>query len=159
MTLEQNWDRIREVVARAGHCALASVDADGGPHVTPIGTVFLRDDATGFYFDEYTEALARNLDADPRVCLMAVDTRPTLWGRMLLTGRFPTAPGVRLYGTVGATRPATAEELRRVRERVRIPVRLKGGRMLWSNFGHVRDISFTDYRPVGYPHMPSPLQR
>ncbi|WP_328290549.1 pyridoxamine 5'-phosphate oxidase family protein [Nocardia aurantiaca] len=67
MTLEQNWDRIRDTVSRAGHCAIASVDRDGSPHVTPIGTFFLRDDATGFYFDQYTEALARNLETEPRI--------------------------------------------------------------------------------------------
>ncbi|MFI6045524.1 pyridoxamine 5'-phosphate oxidase family protein [Nocardia sp. NPDC051321] len=46
MTLEQNWDEFRQVVARGkrstGHCAIASVDADGTPNVTPVGTVYLR---------------------------------------------------------------------------------------------------------------------
>ncbi|MGV9664616.1 pyridoxamine 5'-phosphate oxidase family protein [Nocardia niigatensis] len=93
MTLEQNWDRVRDTVSRAGHCAIASVDADGSPHVTPIGTVFLRDTATGFYFDQYTEALACNLDTDSRVCLMAVDSGPLFWFRSLLTARFPPRPG------------------------------------------------------------------
>lgn len=157
MTLDQNWDRIRDTVSRAGHCAIASVNADGSPNVTPIGTVFLGDTGTGFYFDQYTEALARNLDADSRVCVLAVDSSPLFWFRSLLTARFPAPPGVRLYGAVGAKRPATDEELRQVRNRVRIPVRLKGGRLLWSDFSHVRDLTFTDYRPVRYPHMMSHL--
>ncbi|MVU80564.1 pyridoxamine 5'-phosphate oxidase family protein [Nocardia sp. ET3-3] len=157
LTLEQHWDRIRDTVSRAGHCAIASVDADGSPNVTPIGTVFLRDDASGFYFDEYTEALARNLDSDPRVCLMAVNSNPLFWLRSLVTARFPSAPGVRLYGTVGPKRPATDEEMRQVRARVRNLVRLKGGKLLWSDFSQVRDLTFTDYRPVRYPHMMSHL--
>ncbi|MEC3918747.1 pyridoxamine 5'-phosphate oxidase family protein [Nocardia sp. CDC160] len=157
MTLEQHWAQIRDTVNRASHCAIASVNADGTPTVTPIGTVFLRDTATGFYFDQYTEALARNVDADARVCLLAVDSRPLFWFRSLLTGRFPAPPGVRLYGTVGPKRAATTEELRRVRNRVRIPLHLKGGRLLWSDFSQVRDLTFTDYRPVRYPHMMSHL--
>ncbi|QVI18929.1 pyridoxamine 5'-phosphate oxidase family protein [Nocardia tengchongensis] len=157
MTLEQNWNRIRETVSRAGHCAIASIDEHGAPTIAPIGTVFLRDDTTGFYFDQYAQALGRNLDRDPRVCLMAVDGRPLYWFRSLLTARFPSPPGVRLYGTAGPARPATEDEMRQVRARVRIPVRLKGGALLWSDFSQVRDITFTDYRPVRYPHMMSHL--
>ncbi|MGW4354382.1 pyridoxamine 5'-phosphate oxidase family protein [Nocardia sp. NPDC004582] len=157
MTLEQHWDRIRETVSHAGHCAIATIDADGAPTVAPIGTVFLRDDTTGFYFDQYAEALGRNLDRDPRLSLLAVDGRGLFWFRALLTARFPSPPGVRLYGTAGPRRAATEEELRQVRARVRIPARLAGGRLLWSDFSHVRDISFTGYRPVRYPHMMSHL--
>ena len=35
------------------------MDSDGIPNITPVGTVFFRDDCTGFYFDQYTSALAR----------------------------------------------------------------------------------------------------
>ncbi|MFX0579526.1 pyridoxamine 5'-phosphate oxidase family protein [Nocardia nepalensis] len=161
MSVEERWDEIRAVVARgkrsSGHFAIASVDADGAPHVTPVGTVFLRDDQTGFYFDQYTSALARNVDADPRVCVMAVDTGFLFWFRSLFLGRFIAAPGVRLYGTVGALRPATPSELEQVRRSVRITQWLKGGKLLWSNFSHVRDITFTDFRPVRYPVMMSHL--
>lgn len=100
------------------------------PGRTPVGTVLLRDDHTGFYFDQYTSALARNVDADPRVCLMAVDTGRLFWLRSLLAGRFIAPPGVRLYGTVGALRPATQPELAHVRRNVRKTQWLKGGKML-----------------------------
>lgn len=139
------------------HCAIASVDADGGPHITPVGTVFLRDDRTGFYFDQYTRALARNVDRDPRVCVMAVDTSRLFWLRSLLVGRFNAPPAVRLYGTVGALRPATPPELEEVRSSVRATQWLKGGKMLWSDFSQVRDIAFTGFRPVRYPVMMSHL--
>ncbi|RMI27876.1 pyridoxamine 5'-phosphate oxidase family protein [Nocardia stercoris] len=155
--IEGQWDRITEVVARArrstGHLTVASVDPDGMPTVTPIGTVFLRDDHTGYYFDQYTSALTRNLDADPRFCLMAVDSGSLFWLRSLLVGRFVAAPGVRLYGTAGPRRPATDAELGEVRRRVRPALRLRGGRMLWSDFSHVRDLTFTGFRPVRYPVM------
>jgi len=157
----EQWDEIRRVVARTqrstGHFAIGSVDADGMPNVTPVGTLFLRGDHTGYYFDQYTSALARNLDADPRVCLMAVDSGSLFWFRSLLAGRFTAPPGVRLYGTVSARRAATADELARVRQRVRPMRLLKGGRLLWSDFTHVRDITFTEVRPVRYPVMMSHL--
>ncbi|MGV0807664.1 pyridoxamine 5'-phosphate oxidase family protein [Mycolicibacterium setense] len=154
---DEMWAAIRDVVGRAKkstmHCAIASIAPDGGPHITPVGTIFLREDHTGFYFDEYTSALARNVDHDPRVCVMAVDSGRLFWLRSLLTGRFIAPPAVRLYGTVGALRPATSPELEQVRQSVRATQRLKGGKMLWSGFSQVRDITFTGFRPVRYPVM------
>jgi uncharacterized protein len=158
---ETHWTAIKDIVGRAKkstlHCAIASTDADGAPHITPVGTVFLRDDCTGFYFDQYTSALARNVERDPRVCVMAVDTARLFWLRSLLTGRFTAPPAVRLYGTASALRPATSPELQQVRQSVRATQRLKGGRMLWSDFSQVRDITFSGFRPVRYPVMMSHL--
>lgn len=157
MNSDEQWNLVREIVDRGrrstGHFAIASVDDDGAPNITPVGTVFFRDDRTGFYFDQYTSALTRSLDSNPHVCLMAVDRGTWFWFRSLLVGRFSAIPGVRLYGTVGARRCATEAELEQVRRRVSPMRLLKGGRLLWSDFSHVRDITFTHARPVRYPVM------
>jgi hypothetical protein len=157
MLLEQHWAEIAGVVASAQssmrHCAIASVDPQGIPNITPIGTVFLRGDATGFYFDQYTDALANNLETNANVCLLAVNTGPAFWFRSLLRGKFVSPPGVRLYGTVGPLRAATAGEMLAVNRRVRPTRWLKGHRLLWSSFSQVRDIRFTSFRPVRYPVM------
>ncbi|GAB0106494.1 hypothetical protein JMUB6875_54800 [Nocardia sp. JMUB6875] len=165
--LDEQWGEIRAIADRGrrstGHFAIASVDAEGMPNITPVGTVFFRDDCTAFYFDQYTDALARNLDANPQICLMSVDRGPWFWFRSLLFGRFAAAPGVRLYGTVSAKRPATIAELEQVRQRVRPMLLLPGGKLLWSDFSHVRDITFTSSRLVRYPvmmsHLPLPTIR
>lgn len=150
----RQWDVIRDVVRRStGPLAIASVDPDGSPTITPIGTVFLRDDCTGFYFDQYTERLADNLDRNPRVCVMAVDSGSVFWLSSLLAGRFRKAIGVRLYGTAGPRRAAKAEELDAVRRRVRLTQWTKGGRALWSDFSQVRDLTFSEARFVRYPVM------
>lgn len=88
---------------------------------------------------------------------MAVDTGRLFWLRSLMTGRFIAPPAVRLYGTVSALRPATSPELEHVRQSVRATQRLKGGRMLWSDFSKVRDVAFNGFRPVRYPVMMSHL--
>ncbi|WP_409428635.1 hypothetical protein [Mycobacterium sp. SMC-11] len=85
--LARQWDVVRDVVRR---------------YTGPLAV--LRDDCTGAYFDQYTERLAGNLDRDPRVCVMAVDSGLVFWLRSLLTGRFRKAIGVRLYGTAGPRR-------------------------------------------------------
>lgn len=157
----EQWSTIREIFGRSkkstGHYAIASTDPDGSPHITPVGTVFLRDDLTGYYFDQYTSALARNVDRDPRVCVMAVDSGRLFWFRSLLAGRFPAPPAIRLYGTVGSLRAATPPELDQVGRSVRATQRTTGGRMLWSDLRHVRDVTFTEFRPVRYPVMMSGL--
>ncbi|MEV0248432.1 pyridoxamine 5'-phosphate oxidase family protein [Nocardia sp. NPDC050712] len=160
-TVDERWGFVREILDRGrkstGHFAIASVDSDGVPNITPVGTVFFREDCTGFYFDQYTSALARNLDANPAVCLMSVDRGPLFWFRSLLVGRFTAAPSVRLYGRAGLRRRATEAELEQVRRRVRPLRSLEGGRLLWSEFTHVRDIAFSSARLVRYPVMMSHL--
>ena len=56
MDIGDSWAKIRALFRNAlgscGHCALATVNEDGSPHVTPIGAIFLREDQTGFFFDE-----------------------------------------------------------------------------------------------------------
>ena len=157
MTLTANWPQIKKTLeqsqASAVHCSVATVHPDGTPHITPVGTVFLRDDQTGFFFDHYAQSLGDNIDANPHICVMAVNVGRLFWLRALLTGRFGTTPGIRLYGKAGAARPATDEELALINKRVRPSYWMKGARMLWNDFSVVRDIDFTDYKPVTYPMM------
>lgn len=157
MNIEENWQKIRKVVDRGRastiYCSLASISEDGIPNVTPIGTVFLNDNPSGYYFDQYTTSLAQNIDRNPNICLMAVDAGKWYWFKSLLRGQFDSPPGVRLYGTAGPRREATADELRLVEARVKPTKWLKGSQLLWSDFTHVRDLQFTTYRPVMYPKM------
>ena len=157
MHIKEHWPEIQRVLARGQastiYCSLATVSPKGMPNVTPIGTVFLRDNMTGYYFDHYTTALAENLDNNPNVCVMAVNAGRLFWFRSFLLGRFVSPPGVRIYGKVNLRRPATTEEIQGIESRVRPTKWLKGSRLLWTNFTHVRDIEFTSFRPVSYPVM------
>jgi uncharacterized protein len=157
LPLAPHWAQIcrtLETAQRAAvHCAIASVSADGEPHVTPIGTVFLRKDHSGFFFDTYTSALGRHIDANARVCVMAVNTSPWFWFRSFLVGRFGSPPGLRLHGTAGPLREATPDELKAVAQRTQATRRFKGHRLLWTRFTHVRDLQFTSVSPVVYPVM------
>jgi uncharacterized protein len=152
-----HWPRIvdsfRRAQASSFHCTIASVDADGLPTITPIGTLFLREDCTGYFFDAHTSALGRNVARDARVCVAAVDARRGFWFRSLLLGRSIAPPGVRLYGTVNTARPATAAERAAVARRTRMTRGLRGHRLLWRHFESVRGIHFDAFRPVRYPAM------
>lgn len=150
---EQDWTIIRRV-ARDGfasgmHFAVASMGADGAPHVTPIGSLCLGAPGHGFWLEEYAAGLARRLDADPRVCVMALNTARWEFLKALWRGEARRPFGVRLHGTVGARRAATDQELALFRGRVR-PLRfLRGHDLLWGNkLRTVRDVRFHAFEPV-----------
>jgi hypothetical protein len=141
------------------HCAVASIGPDGRPHVTPIGSIMLTDPGCGVYLDVLNVELGRNLDRDPRLTVMAVDSRRRAWLTALVRARFDSPPGLRLVGTASPTRPLTDHERNRFRRRVRIALRTKGGQQLWGRDGHyrARDLTFTEVDPVRIPRMTTHL--
>lgn len=159
MHLFKSWHAIKEIFTHAQsssmYCSIASVNEQGQPHITPIGTVFLRDKQTGYFFDSYTNQLAENVKTNPKVCVMAVNASKGFWLKSLLVGKFATIPAVRLYGEIGELRLATAEEIAAVQKRISALRWTKGSKLIWSNFTHVRDIQFTEVHPIRYPRMMS----
>jgi len=147
-----DWAMAREMFRRAFrtsfHYAIATVGEDGTPHLTPIGSVLLNDPARGIFFDIFSSQLSHNLDRDPRVCVMAVDSGKSFWLASLIRGRFTATPALRLTGTAGPRRPATPTEQQRWLRRVRPVRRLKGHQLLWGDLTHVRDLTFHTALPV-----------
>jgi uncharacterized protein len=152
MEIGDNWEMIRKVFDEAYkscfHFAVASVNQDGTPHVTPIGGLFLRDEPTGFYFEEFPSRLPENLKLNPRVCIMAINADKMFWGKSLVEGKFPSPPGIRLSGTAGALRLAAQEENAMWQKKVGFAKALKGYKIMWENMRHVRDIKFDSFEPI-----------
>ncbi|MFV1990031.1 MAG: pyridoxamine 5'-phosphate oxidase family protein [Acidimicrobiales bacterium] len=158
---DATWREIRGTFARSErstlHSSVASINEDGSPHISPIGSVLLTDTAKGIYFDVFAGGLSRNLERDPRLTVLAVDSSRWFWLRSLIKGQFLDHPGYRLSGTAGPRREATEDEQRRMANIVR-PLRwFKGHDLLWSNFGHVRDLSFESAKPIRLGKMTSHL--
>lgn len=127
----------------------ASTNPDGTAHVTPIASLVLNENCTGFYSEVFPNRMAANFQADQRVCIMAVGLGFGDWFKGLLTGRFDQWPGLRLYGTVARqTRRAEPGELERWLPRVKRYKCFKGYNLLWKDVGNVRDIVFDRYEPV-----------
>ena len=80
---------------------MASVGEDGLPHVAPIGALFLREDRTGFFFDEFTVGTSRNVKQNPRVCILAVNSTQAFWQTSLFAGKFTTPPRREAHGFFG----------------------------------------------------------
>jgi len=130
MTLSANWPQIRKLVnntfRRQFYVAIASIDAEGKPTNTPIGSLFLNADQTGFYFEKFPTKLPKNAVENPNICILAVNSNRWFWLKALFKTKFDSAPGIKLYGTLGARRKATKIEISRLNKRIRVTKRLKG---------------------------------
>ena len=107
----ERWKIIRplfdDAFKSSVHFAMATVNEDGSPDVTPIGSLILREDPSGFFFDEFCGRSRENLDRNPRVCFLAVNAQRSFWIRSVIIGKFSVPPAIRLTGTASSLREAT----------------------------------------------------
>ncbi len=150
--IDVHWSRIRKLFSdsfrTSFHYTFATVGEDGAPRATPIGSLILRPDKTGFYFEEYASGLRKNLETNKRICVLAVKTSKWLLLKSMFFGKFIEPPAVRLMGTTGERRQATPAEIKMFLKRM-APYRMfRGHDLLWKNLSHVRDITFDSFEPV-----------
>ncbi len=130
MNINHYWSEIKEIFNDAhessNHYAIATVNSDGSPHITPIGSLFLRDDTTGFFFEELPVNMPKNIEQNQRVCILAVNSNKLFWAKSLFRGKFKKPPGVRLMGAFKERREAKEEEIALFHERIKGAKRLKG---------------------------------
>jgi uncharacterized protein len=157
MKISTHWKTIQTLFQESQrssmHFAVATVNQDGSPNVAPIGALFLRDDKSGFYFDEFTVNMSRNIERNPRVCILAVNSDPSFWQKSLFVGRFTSPPAVRLMGSVGEKREGTEEEIAMWQNHVKAAQGTKGYDLTWKNMRMVRDINFDSFDPVPFGEM------
>ena len=147
MNLEANWQAIRRLFAQAFnsslHFSMATVTPDGLPHVTPVGSLLLREPGHAVYFEEFTHRMPLNFRENQNVCVLAVRSGLRFWLWSLFRGGFASPPAIRLYGTAGASRPATVDEIRAWQRRVGRLRFTRGHRLMWANMRTVRDVYLT----------------
>lgn len=152
MNIIENWDMIKgtlQVAMKSSrHLSFATVTEDGSPHVTPIGSLILRDDCTGYYFEEYTKQMPANLKNNQNVSILAVNSGFWFWIKSLYSGNFSSHPGIRLHGKVGDRRLATEGEIAAWQNRVKSARKTKGYELIWKNLKYVRDIQFNAFEPI-----------
>ncbi|MCC6279125.1 MAG: pyridoxamine 5'-phosphate oxidase family protein [Saprospiraceae bacterium] len=152
----ENWQNVRHNFrhgfATNLHVSIATVDTDGQPHVTPIGSFFLnRDGFSGFYFEIFTRNIPKNAATNPKVCIMAVNSGRWYWLKSLVFGKFATPPMTKIYGTLGERRPATPAEIERGNRRLGRMKTLPGGKKLFGNMGFIREVHFHAFEEARLP--------
>jgi hypothetical protein len=161
----ETWPELRDLWNRTLSTSLAvsvaTVGEDGAPHVSPIGSLILgRRPGTATMIELFARQMARNLDRDPRVTVLAVDSSAFRFVAALARGRFPRAVATRLSGTAGPRRWASEEEVARFRRRVRSVRRLRGHDLLWgADRMRARDLVFDLEHPVDLGAMTVDLRR
>ena len=129
-------------------CSIASVNKSGEPNVTPIGSLVLKNDFSGYFFDKFTNTLSNNLDHNNKICVLLVNSGKWFWLKSLLKNKFIKPSGLKLSGTAGKKRKALEEEIEVFRKRIQPLKIFRGYHTLWDNLEYVRDIKFTEYYPV-----------
>ena len=152
MDMNKDWKLIKKIFNQAtdssGHHALASVNKDGSPHITPIGSLMLGKVGKGFYFERFTANMPKNFESNKQVCVLAVNSSKWFWLKAILFGRFSSLPAVRLLGEVGEKREATKAELALWNKRVGSLSFTKGYKEMWAGMCMGREITFTEAKPV-----------
>ncbi len=161
MDINTRWTEIRAHFRKAYqsnfHFSIATVSQDGLPSVTPIGTLFLNDDKTGFYFEKYPKSIPLHAKSNTNICVLAVNSNKWFWLKALFKGQFKVSPAIKLYGQLGKKRPASAKEMARLQRRMKLTKRTKGHQMLWNrDMNMVREIHFTQASEMQLGAMFSP---
>lgn len=161
MDLESNWNKIRIHFNKSFksnfYVSIASVDSDNNPTVTPIGSLFLNDNHTGFYFEKYPSKLPIHAKTNRNICVLGVNSNTIFWLKSLFKGKFGSDPAIKLYGELGERRKATEKETKRLNRRLKATKSLKGNKYLWGKMEFVREITFIKAEKINLGKMTNEL--
>lgn len=161
MDINVHWKEIRKhfnLSFRSNfYVSIASVDIENNPTVTPIGSLFLNNTQTGFYFEKYPTKLPQHAKENKMICALAVNSNTWFWLKSLFKGKFKSYPAIKLYGELGNKRKATEIEIKRLNRRMKATKGMKGNTYLWSDMQFVRDIVFTKAENINLGKMTGEL--
>jgi len=161
MDIKADWEIIRRHFNKSFssnfYVSIASVDSENNPTVTPIGSLFLNDNQTGFYFEKFPSKLPGHAKTNPKVCLLGVNSGRIFWIKALFKERFSDFPAMKLYGELGEKRKATEREIKRLNRRMKATNGLKGNKYLWGKMEFVREIKFTKAEKINLGKMTAEL--
>ncbi|EPR68630.1 hypothetical protein [Cyclobacterium qasimii] len=157
MDIKENWQLIKNhfnvSFKTSLSVSIASVTKDNMPTVTPIGTLFLNMDHTGFYFEKFPKTIPENAKTNKNICVLGVNSSKWFWLKALYKLQFSSYPAIRLYGELGEKRKASGIEISRLNRRMNATKALKGNAYLWGDMEFVREIKFTKAEGVNIGKM------
>ncbi len=148
MKSEISWPEVTALFNKVQYASVATVDADGYPRITPIGSILFSGEGRGYYFEKFPKSMRSNLDRDPRMTIMAVAPSSVFWLGALWRGKFKSQPAIRLICEAGVRRKATSEEVEAWLAKVRPFRHLKGHSLLWKDMRMLREFKVIRVEPV-----------
>lgn len=147
MELKRDWKKIRTHFNKSFrsslHVSIGSMDSENNPTVTPIGSLFLNNDQTGFYFEKFPTKIPKYAKINKNICVLAVNSNKWFWFKALYRMKFKEPPALKLFGELGNRRSATEKEINRLKRRMKATKKLKGNAYLWGDMDMVRELKFT----------------
>ena len=148
LDLNKDWQIIRAVFKRAQNTGLchnfSTINEDGTPNITPIGSLVLNaSNPAGYYFDVFNRGLSDNVDRNPNVAILAVDSRKLFWLRSVMARKFSTPPAIRLVGKVSSRRIAEQKEIEHSLDEIKTLKRLGASKTLGKRLKNLREVTFT----------------
>lgn len=161
MDIKSNWSDIKihfsKSFSSSLHVSIASVDSDNNPTTTPIGSLFLNNDQTGFYFEKFPTKLPNHSKSNRMICVLGVNSSKWFWIKSLFKEQFKSNPAIKLYGELGERRKATEIEISRLNRRMRGTRGFKGNTYLWSNMPDIRELTFIKAEKINLGKMTEQL--
>jgi len=152
MEINTHWPLVKKIFKQSFsssfHFSIATVDKNGQPHITPVGSLILGKPGHGIYFEAFTTKLQNNLKTNNHVSILAVNSNKWFWLKSLFKGRFSEPPALRLQGEAGELREATEFEIELWHRRVKAFKLTKGHKIMWKDMTMVREITFSKIDPV-----------
>ncbi|NQY64308.1 MAG: hypothetical protein HRT38_11350 [Alteromonadaceae bacterium] len=127
------------------------ITKEGHPHTSPIGSVYLENEESGYFIEMFTKSFGDQVEN--KACIMAVNTSLVFWLKSLFSRAFATPPAVRLLVTVKERREISEDEMARFHKRVKPFRRLKGYKHMWSTARYVRTFTVDKVIPVSIGKM------
>ena len=139
MEIDTHWNIVKKIFKQSFsssfHFSIATIDENGKPYVTPIGSLILGKPGHAIYFEEFTNQLQKNLKTNKHLSILAVNSSKWFWLKSLLKGHFSEYPALRLQGEAGKLREATEVEVKLWRKRVKTVSFTKGHKVMWEKMG------------------------
>ncbi|NDV26488.1 pyridoxamine 5'-phosphate oxidase family protein [Desulfovibrio sp. JC010] len=139
MQSDISWNEVENLFSRVQYVSLGTVDRDGYPRISPIGSVSFTGPGRGYYFEKFPKTMRENIERDPRMILMAAESGAGFWIKSLWKGRFPSQPALRLVCRTGERRKATQSEIDDFLGKVSMYRFFKGHDLLWKDMNMVRE--------------------
>ena len=154
---QENWKNILKLFGsstrltaspKIPYTIFATVDEDGSPRLAPYTSLVLKENQTGFFFDEFSGHMTKNLDRDKKICVLLLKTDKWFWIKTVLLGRFDHAPAIRLSGVAGERRLADPREIQDYLRPIKKLKLFRGYKSLWGGMKHGREIIFNSFETV-----------